>query len=103
MARASNQFSEGEAILLAKIMEGVSQHKVDRNWATDPDFAGVARKIHAMKASAAKKIFCEDCGDETRNGGRGVRRTCKACGKKVCGYCYHHFHARNVQRLSSSG
>lgn len=103
MGRASNQFSESEALLLARIMEGVQSGRIDRSWTADPDFAAVARKIATMKKTSTKKIFCEDCGDETRNGGRGVRRTCKGCGKKVCGYCYHHFHARNVQRLSSSG
>jgi len=99
MARASNQFSSGEALLLARILEGVQCGRISRDWATDPDFAAVARKIQTMKTSVSKKIFCEDCGEETRDGGRGVRRTCKLCKKKLCGYCYHHFHARNVQRL----
>lgn len=53
MARASNQFTEGEALLLAEIFTGLMQGRVDPSWASNPSFAGLVRKIQTLKSSAA--------------------------------------------------
>lgn len=48
-----------------------------------------------MRTTKIKPVRgCEDCGDTAQK----RRTSCPCCGKKVCRFCYHHYHNKPETR-----